>query len=264
MRLRTGVYWSVGARYGKNQDSLSMQHVRLARGECLLAVVCDGIGSLKDAEEASGLAARLMTDWFYQEGKELICQNSSKAIILLALRGQILHIQEILNKFQQFKQIQTGTTMSALLIVRRRYYTVHIGDSRIYEIRRWSRFRRACQIRCLTQDDKNDKGELLKCLGVSGEDSARFSCGRIKRQRGFLLCTDGFYYAGEKRIGRVLGPLLPRGRRRGGIRLFRALRGCGKEMRKTADIDRRLELLGMQARLEGSRDNMTAVFVCAD
>lgn len=262
MRIRTGVYWSVGARYGKNQDSLSMQHVRLARGECLLAAVCDGIGSFPNAEEASGLAVRLMTDWFYQEGKELICQNSSKEIILLALQRQVLHIQEILQKFQQFKQIQTGTTMSALLVIRRRYYVIHIGDSRIYEIRRSGLFRRACRVHSLTRDDKNEQGQLLKCLGVSGEDRARFTCGRIKAQSGFLLCTDGFYDAGEKRIGEVLGPLLQRGCRRSGKWLYHtARRQSGKEKEKAADIGRRLELLGMQAQMEGSRDNMTAVFV---
>ena len=252
MQLRTGVYWSAGARYGKNQDSLSMQHVRLARGECLLAVVCDGVGSLPDAGEASGLAARLMTDWFYQEGKELICQNSSKEIILLALQGQILHIQEILKKFQQFRQIRTGTTMSALLIVGGRYYIAHIGDSRIYEIRR-------------------------RCLGVSGEDAARFTCGRIRRRSGFLLCTDGFYYVGEKRIGETLGPAVSGERRRGRRRLRHALQGrengwfcyagrkqSGEESGKMAGIGRRLELLGMQAKREGSRDNMAAVFVSAE
>lgn len=262
MQLRTGVYWSAGARYGKNQDSLSMQHVRLARGECLLAVVCDGVGSLLDAGEASGLAARLMTDWFYQEGKELICQNSSKEIILLALQGQILHIQEILKKFQQFRQIQTGTTMSALLIVRGHYYIAHIGDSRIYEIRRRKLHGRSHRVIPLTRDDKNEQGQLLRCLGVSGEDAARFTCGRIRRRSGFLLCTDGFYYVGEKRIGETLGPAVSGERRRRFC--YAGRKQSGEESGKTAGISRRLELLGMQAEREGSRDNMAAVFVSAE
>ena len=84
MRMHTGVYWSAGSEHAANQDSLSLQHIKLRKGECLLAVVCDGIGSLACSQEAGALAVRQMTDWFYQEGKELICENSAKEIILHA------------------------------------------------------------------------------------------------------------------------------------------------------------------------------------
>ena len=242
MQMRTGVYWSVGAGGGNNQDSLSLQHIKLRRGECLLAVVCDGIGSLSHSEEASGLAVRLMTDWFYHEGKELICQNSPKEIILFALQRQISHIQEILKKFQQLKQLQTGTTLSALIIIRRHYYLIHIGDSRIYQIQKRKLLGKSYRVRLLTRDDRNEKGQLLKCLGVTGEDTACFMCGRLRKRTGFLLCTDGFAYGRQlKRFGEVIGPML----RNGG-----------------ADIlQRRLELLGMQAEKDGSRDNMSAIAI---
>ena len=94
MRIRSGVYWSKGAGHGKNQDSLSLQHVLLRTGECLFAIVCDGIGSLPYSEEASGYAVRRMTDWFYHEGKELICRGRSKELILLALQKQCCRMQE--------------------------------------------------------------------------------------------------------------------------------------------------------------------------
>lgn len=152
--------------------------------------------------------------------------------------------------------------MSALLIVRGRYYIAHIGDSRIYEIRRRKLHGRSHRVIPLTRDDKNEQGQLLRCLGVSGEDAARFTCGRIRRRSGFLLCTDGFYYVGEKRIGETLGPAVSGERRRRFC--YAGRKQSGEESGKTAGISRRLELLGMQAEREGSRDNMAAVFVSAE
>ena len=76
-RMHAGVYWQARPGYDRNQDSLTMQHILLQRGEGLLAVVCDGIGSLESAEEAGGIVVSRLTGWFYHEGKELICRNKS-------------------------------------------------------------------------------------------------------------------------------------------------------------------------------------------
>lgn len=255
MRMHTGVYWSAGSEHAANQDSLSLQHIKLRKGECLLAVVCDGIGSLACSQEAGALAVRQMTDWFYQEGKELICENSAKEMILLALQRQFYQIQENLTTFQQTQNIRTGTTLTGLLLVRNRYYLMHIGDSRIYHIEnRKNPFAKLhVKVRCMTTDDTNSQGCLLKCLGMAGEDRVFLNTGKIKKRTGFLLCTDGFCYGNEKlRIGQALGPVL--GWRRTGQS------GKGQNTcLKNGVIDRRLELLGEQAVKCGSRDNMAAI-----
>ena len=253
MRIRTGVYWSAGARRDANQDSLSLQHVAAGRGECLFAAVCDGIGSLAVSEEASGYAVRHMTDWFYQEGKELIYQNSPKELILLALQQQIGQIQEKQKKFQQNRNLQTGTTFSSILLIKNRYYLVHIGDSRIYQIRVKSIpiVKPKYNIVCLTRDDRNDKGFLLKCLGVSGRDRACFETGTVRKGTVFLLCTDGFFHGGgTERCRDVLGPVLNRKRQR-------AEKRAGSE----EILERKLEMLGEHAIRSGSMDNMAAIAV---
>lgn len=245
MQMYTGVYWSSGVGHRINQDSLSLQHVLLQRGECLLAVVCDGIGSLQAAEDAGGITISHLTDWFYHEGKELICHNSSKEKILLALQGQILKIQELLLQFQKRNHIQTGTTCSALLIVQKRYYLIHIGDSRIYQICRYKDpfFRKHYKKQCLTHDDHDQSGHLYKALGLSGSDRAVFECGRLKRDSVLLLCTDGFYrHAASGVMERVLGTLLDMGR---------------EQLQE--QLERRLEMLGRASLENGSRDDMSAI-----
>lgn len=259
MRIRTGVYWSAGARRDVNQDSLSLQHVAAGKGECLFAAVCDGIGSLAVSEEASGYVVRHMTDWFYQEGKELIFQNSSKEMILLALQRQILQIQENLKKFQRNRNLQTGTTCSGILLIKNRYYLIHIGDSRIYRIRKKKipTGKQKYNITCLTKDDRDENGFLLKCLGVSGRDRACLATGKTGKGTVFLLCTDGFFYGGgTERCRDVLGPVLKTGHER-------AEKGTGKGTGDETEeiLERKLEMLGEAAIRAGSRDNMAAVAV---
>ena len=263
MRIRSGVYWSKGAGHGKNQDSLSLQHVLLRTGECLFAIVCDGIGSLPYSEEASGYAVRRMTDWFYHEGKELICPGRSKELILLALQKQCCRMQEELVRFQRMRGIQTGTTCSAVLLHNRRYYLIHIGDSRIYRIRK-SKFPIGTQfyyVRSMTKAHTDSQGRLLRCLGMDGGDRAVIETGRLAKGTGLLLCTDGFCYGEEKtlrkKIGQALGPLIGSGGRfRGGVG---GRQGRGKKHTDgDRGIDRRLEVLGEQAKAAGGRDDMAA------
>ncbi len=270
MQIYTGVYWSAGARHGVNQDSLSLQHTALQKGECLLAVVCDGIGSLDASQEAGSYVVRHMTDWYYHEGKELFFQNSSQELILLALQRQIRLIQENLRKFQQSEKLQTGTTCSGLLLVRHRYYLFHIGDSRIYQIRKtlFPIRRKRYRTVCLTKDDKNEKGYLLKCLGMAGNDRAVLEPGKIRRNTAFLLCTDGFYYRSDGSWpGRILGPLLydsfagSCGGARNRTAHFREMEGWSVRQAAEEQIRRRLELLGEAAAKAGSRDNMAAVCI---
>ncbi len=273
MRIRTGVYWSAGARRGRNQDSLSLQHVMLRRGECLLALVCDGIGSLDCSEEASGYVAAAMTDWFYHEGKQLIWQGSGEEGILLALRRQLDRIQENLRKLQQQREIRTGTTCSGLLLIRNRYYFIHIGDSRIYRIREKTipTIKRKYELKCLTRDDTNAEGYLLKCFGMDGLDRAVLECGRVRRRTAFLLCTDGLCPQGiEEHFAQTIGAALSRsgerrgrgnGRGRENDKGRRDGREHGSMGRRDVGLDRRLELLGEQAAYLGSRDNMAAVCV---
>ena len=245
MQIHAGVYWSVGMGHRKSQDSLSLQHIMMQRGECLLAVVCDGIGSLQAAEDAGGIVVSHLTDWFYHEGKELIYRNSSKEKILLALQKQILQIQEVLRQFQQNEHIKTGTTCSAILIIQRRYYLIHIGDSRIYQIKKKKIpfLKQKYHIECLTRDDCDERGYLYKALGLSGSDRAFFSTGKIRQQTFFLLCTDGFYQKNDmEAVKYTLGSLLNR-----------------NEKQLQNQIERRLEMLGRMAAERGSRDDRTGI-----
>jgi len=66
MRFISDAYWDRGMRKG-NQDSISLQEVRIKGKMAVFALVCDGIGGLDCGEAASGFVAEKMTEWFYKE-----------------------------------------------------------------------------------------------------------------------------------------------------------------------------------------------------
>lgn len=242
MHFNTGYYWSPGGYSPGNQDSVSLQHVCVRGGEALLAVVCDGIGSLPGSENASGLVVYRLTEWFYHEGKDLIRGDTKGPLIMLALQKCIHGISQELIKFKESAGHATGTTCSALLMLGRSYYLIHIGDSRIYSISKNNPIKRLIKkenicLRQLTRDDVDASGRLKKALGISIKDRADFDMGRIRRGEVFLLCTDGYYRNNEDGIRTALG------------------NPCADS------LDRKLEMLGERAIKKGSRDNLSAIAV---
>ena len=68
MQIFSTYYWEKGFKTEKNQDSLALCQMVVQRKRCLMAVVCDGIGSLPDAEKASGFVTEQLVYWFYHTG----------------------------------------------------------------------------------------------------------------------------------------------------------------------------------------------------
>lgn len=272
MQITTSSFWWKGRSASVNQDSLSLQHVRLGNGSAVLAVVCDGIGSLARGEEASGIAVRCLTQWFYGECRELIFERKSKELILLALQRQVYQIQELLLKFQQKEKIRSGTTMTCLLLIRRRYYLVHIGDGRLYLFRRrkflpvilWRRV----GVKCLTAEDRDKTGRLTKCLGAECIDRPFYDTGRIRRGSLFLLGTDGIWYGMDRnRLGQLFGNVWGRkdlGQISGKIPDGKHPGQPGGNVCDIGQLQRRLEMMAQQSADRGSMDNMAAIAVVTE
>ena len=96
-----------------------------------------------------------------------------------------------------------GTTLSAILMYEDRYYIIHVGDSRVYEL--------TDKMEQLTQDQTLGAREiaagrltpeqaetdsrrsiLLQCVGASPVVEPDFIRGYITQNASYLLCSDGF------------------------------------------------------------------------
>ena len=77
MRFLSEVYWDKGGRC-VNQDSISLQEVRMKGEKVVFALICDGIGGLDGGEIASGFVAERMTEWFYKEALNLLRRHKGR------------------------------------------------------------------------------------------------------------------------------------------------------------------------------------------
>jgi len=151
---------------------------RIVHGHNLmLAIICDGVGSLADSVVASSIAIKYMSEWF--------SSLSDAERTGLRMRDAVLDANCRIVSHAQQMGIQTATTLSALLLLDAKYHIVNIGDSRVY-----------CyedgQLTQLTSDDVSESGKLSACIGCAGDPILAYQEGAIGG-RHFLLCSDGFY-----------------------------------------------------------------------
>ena len=201
MRFISEVYWDKGKRL-LNQDSISLQEVSMKGTSVVFALLCDGIGGLWGGEIASGFVAERMTEWFYREALPMIKKGKNKSKLMKAGIRALYSCNEEMLTFAKEKQIRFGTTMTMLLIYKRKYIIWHSGDSRIYLIRNKMHMQR------LTEDHALDRHKLTKCIGSFEWQKPDAESGRIKRQTVFLICSDGFrHIISEEQIMESLMPV---------------------------------------------------------
>ena len=211
----------IGKRHPTNQDDLALAAVEEGAQPAVIIVVCDGVSSAQNAEEASAVAAKTACDLLQlaaqQEDSDL---DSAMAAAIEAAHKAVCALPYLAGAP---KDPPAATIVAA--VVRGGTATIGwLGDSRAY----WFGADRSAQ---LTRDhswvnEAVDSGELTeaqalvsplahaitRCLGVmEGEDPATEpTIGLVKfvpeGSGCLLLCTDGLWnYAPEtEQIGTLL------------------------------------------------------------
>lgn len=237
MRFISDAYWDRGMRKG-NQDSISLQEVRIKGKMAVFALVCDGIGGLDCGEAASGFVAEKMTEWFYKEAIIMLKRRKRGRKIeksgLRALYGCNAEMQ----RFGEEKGIKMGTTVTALLLMGRRYFLWHSGDSRAYRIAGRGL---GGKIKRMTTDHTRDNVTLLRCIGSYPWKRPDVKRGYLRKKSVFLLCSDGFRNRlGEERIKEAMLPETIGGREQ---------------------IYKRLKEMTEYVKKQGERDNISSIAV---
>ena len=145
-----------------------------------MAILCDGIGGLEKGEEASSYVVRQVSNWFMTEGYKLSVGKQQKILQQLCYQ---MH-QELLH-YGEEHGIRLGTTMTCVLLDENTAIWVHLGDCRLYLLRK-----RKAKI---LSKEHQEAGKLVRALGVG--EWHLFTAGRTKIKNGdkFLLCSDGLY-----------------------------------------------------------------------
>lgn len=234
MKIISGVYWDRGKR-ACNQDSLFLEQVFTKRGRVVMAAVSDGIGGLPEGEVASGFILEKLLQNFYHQILVLIGNRRGRKALTRSILRCFFETNQALKQYAVSRDIELGATISILLIWRKNFITVHLGDSRIYQIKSRT------GIRQITKDHSDGKNALTKCLGSFPYQSPDIVIGKIRGRTGFLLCSDGFFHYQR---ADMLRELL-----------------CPKEVVKEEQIEKRLrELAGYEIK-QGEKDNISAVYL---
>lgn len=204
-RCDLGFVSDPGNRRPENQDSLIVRRGQIDHREFLLLAVADGMGGMSQGDRASYTAALLLDQWWDAELPLLLTrQPFSWEALSASLSVVIDHINWTI-RAESAEGSRSGTTLSLLFFLDGRYLLKHVGDSRIYLLRKK-------EVLQLTKDQtwcqqEIDQGRLtpeealthrmrhvlISALGVRDDYMCQDALDQAQDGDWFLLCSDGFY-----------------------------------------------------------------------
>jgi len=147
--------------------------------DLVIGVVCDGVGSAKEAKNASKRVVDYMISSFKQAPKSWDIQKSIKIFIN--------NINSILYKegIKEYNSPEFVTTLSLVIIQGNRLYGANVGDSPIYLLREDN-------LSKLSFDHTLEKSHILtQAIGLDKEIEPYIFENFIKEKDTILLCSDG-------------------------------------------------------------------------
>ena len=209
----------VGIKKYTNQDSLAIRIIDSPKGQVAFGIVCDGMGGLAKGELASKEVINAFTRWFDEDFIQELLDDTFSADSLRKDWNNIIQSENrLLGMYGADNNIMLGTTVSAILMYEDIFFIVHVGDSRVYEMKDSIRVltkdqtfvaREIAAGRMTPEEAKTDprRSVLLQCVGASAEVKPDFLKGKLQRNATYLLCSDGFrHQITDREILEKLGP----------------------------------------------------------
>jgi len=182
MKINSEFIWEKNQKE-TNEDALCICHVNFNNEPLILAAVCDGVGGLPDGENASSLVISNLKNLFYQ-----LPRNA---------RLSLPKVSSLFSRciFSCHKEIVHGaTTLSMVVIYRKRCLILSSGDSRIYI--------GTNRLKQITPDHTDKHGHLTQAIGNGSFRKPFITYKKLSSKSIILLCTDGFYSSNHQFITR--------------------------------------------------------------
>lgn len=136
MKLRGGCATDRGNVRTVNQDAIFFQYVEKEDQYFALGAVCDGVGGLSHGEVASCLVIRAIEEWFQNVLEWIDMKTAVPEILFSHLKDTVEECNRTMFEMMEDHEYQMGTTLSALMMLKNRYYILQAGDSRVYLYRK--------------------------------------------------------------------------------------------------------------------------------
>jgi protein phosphatase len=184
-----------------------------ARG--LIFVVCDGMGGHAAGQIASELACKTFIDVYMHH-------PATEADV--ALRAAVVAANRFVTDVSRAVPARRGmgTTLSALILLQDKVFTVQVGDSRIYRLRNnellqmtmdhtWvEEMTRAGAISREEAENHPRKHMLTRAIGVEGDIQPDIELHDLKVGDLYLLCSDGLInHTEDEVIAQMLASMPP-------------------------------------------------------
>lgn len=182
----------------QNQDAYWIEQLD---EDCILGVVCDGMGGAKSGNVASALAAEVFTQEIRNSWRADMGQEEVDTMFRCAVKLVNFAVYDQALQFVDFEGM--GTTLVAALVEEKRVTVVNVGDSRAYHVM-------SDGIRAVTQDHSIvqimiERGELApqeakqfpgknlitRAIGTDPAVEGDLFHLELDGQDCILLCTDG-------------------------------------------------------------------------
>lgn len=190
----------IGKARDMNQDSYYVSD--LEKDDLKLYILADGMGGYKGGEIASSLAVA--------NARNYICNNFKKTKkdrenILNLVKNAIEYANMVVyEKSQEDEEIQDmGTTLDICLIYNNKVFIGHVGDSRVYRIRKnimrklttdHSYVEKLVKEGTITKEEAFNhpkKNMLMKALGCNSLVEPDVICKGFLKDDILLMCSDG-------------------------------------------------------------------------
>lgn len=189
----------IGKRRQQNEDSYYIKD----EGNYKLFVVADGMGGYAGGEVASKLAIKIFTK-FVESNLSLKKHYEREDIVEILKQGIInanTSVHEKAQNNENFKNM--GTTIAIALIYNSKVYIAHVGDSRIYRVRKniirqltkdHSYVEKLISEGTITRreaDNHPKKNMLTRAIGAEETVESNIKVKGMLPGDIFVLCTDG-------------------------------------------------------------------------
>ena len=202
----------------ENEDRLFVASAKLGHHRVALFAVADGCGGMQRGAEASALAVECVR-LFWEQYIPKICRRflcrTAKIDAALEQLLQIAH-EKVCRLADE--TMHPASTLSVLLLIDKRFWIRHVGDSRVYRLPvTRMEMERLTEDQSMVEDMLRNheiapweaadysRSILSMCLGVRKKLHTYSKQGQVDPGDIFLLCSDGLYaYAPEDSIAHQL------------------------------------------------------------
>jgi protein phosphatase len=166
-------------------------------------VVGDGMGGHHDGEKASATAVRTVAQHLISSVYLPMISNQNDA--LMPINEALVTAIEAANSAVNTHLPESGTTLTAMILIKDLAYVAHVGDSRLYIVnkggiervtRDHSMVQRLLETDQITAEEALDhpsKHILYRAVGQSEHIEVDVLTRRIPNQARLLLCSDGLW-----------------------------------------------------------------------